>query len=787
MSSPAGSSRAGIAGVPQHSLSPCPARVGRGCGPVPGRGAVARLSGLVSLVAVLLAQGAALLVPTGVAGQGWIEPLPPRPLPFPRPPVVVSPIEKLRTHVTVRIEGRVAHVEVEEWFRNNGGGLGEGDYSYPLPAGAVFASYSLYQGEQELRGEMMDAAQARSIYESIVRAQRDPALIELIGKGLLRARVFPIEAGQTRRITLRYTQVLPRAGDALELQYAAGTRHGRRAPDSGAVPLEFVVHVEEGNAFRDAFSPTHAVTSERRGGRLTIRPRQSLAGDFALFLPLAERAVGVTLAAHRAPGEDGYFMLTLSPGEVAATREPRDVTVVVDVSGSMSGEKMEQARRALHQLTGTLDGDDRVRLIAFSSQVRRWREDWASATRENMSAAARWIDDLRADGGTNIHDALLAAFEAESPASRLPLVVFMTDGLPTVGETAVDRITAMAESRRGRARVFALGVGYDVNTTLLDQLSVAARGSTQYVRPSEDVEQVVALLARRVSHPVLTDLRLRVAGVTVKDVYPRELPDLFAGEDLVVFGRYTGGGEARVEVTGRRGGRAEQFGTAFRFRTADASHGYLGTLWASRHMGDLDRRIRSAQADGASASQVQALVDELRDTALRYGLLSEYTAYLVQEPGVVAAGAARARPMAPSFAVTGEAAVARADEARRSREVATVADMQAAQGRTQLRLDAVVGKAGAGSTRTVGGRTFVHADGVWLDAAHGGQTVEQVEPFSPAYFALLRALPELVPVLRELDAVLVAGGSLSLRVAPGGRSTLDAAEVGRIVAAFRRR
>src|SRR5690606_38333935 len=191
---------------------------------------------------------------------------------------------------------------------------------------------------------------------------------------------------------------------------------------------------------------------------------------------------------------------------------------VVDVSGSMSGDKMDQAQRAVNQLLGTLGADDRIRLVAFSNRVRPWREGWTPATRAEIAEARRWIDQLRADGGTNIHDALAAAFDAESPAARLPIVIFMTDGLPTNGETRPDRIAAMAESRRGRARVFAFGVGYDVNTALLDQLSAAARGTTQYVRPNENVEDAVSVLSAKVRHPVLTDLSLGDGSVELDEV-----------------------------------------------------------------------------------------------------------------------------------------------------------------------------------------------------------------------------------------------------------------------------
>jgi Ca-activated chloride channel homolog len=748
-----------------------------------------------------------LVIPGAAHAQGWVEPRPGTALPQ------SWGIEKLRTSVSVRVVDRVATVEVEEWFRNNGGGLGEGDYVYPLPGDAVFTGYSLYQGDQELRGEMMDADRARSIYESIVRAQRDPALIELIGRGMVRARVFPIEPGQTRRITLRYTQVLDGAGDALHFRYAAGIRHTRvrreqvtplplplpvpvpvPVPPIGgaAAPLTFTLTVEDGARFRDAFSPTHAVRVQREGTRMVVRPRSEIAGDFAVFLPYAERSVGIGVATHRPAGEDGYFMLTLTPGEVAESRVSRDMTIVVDVSGSMSGEKMEQARRALHQLLGTLTPADRFRMISFSSRVMPWRGEWTAATRAELRVAGQWVDELRAEGGTDIHGALEAAFRAESPAARLPMVIFLTDGLPTNGETRTDRIVAMAESRRGHARIFVFGVGYDVNTNLLDLLSGATRGTTQYVRPDESVEEAVSLLAAKIRHPVLTDLTLERGPVRLKEVYPRELPDLFAGEELVVFGRYDGAGQGAVVVTGRRGTSAERYTTQARFPQQERGSEYVSRLWAARRIGDLDRRIRSARADGATRQQVQELVDELRETALRYGLLSEHTAYLVEEPAVVVQGAGiqGRRPVAaaPPLAVTGASAVLQAEQARRALGAATVADVEAVQRLAAERLAFSMsrsdGRAAAG--RTVGGRTFTLRDGVWYDARHTDSLrVVTIEPYSPAYFALLRALPELAHVLRELDAVVIAGARVALRFAPDGRGTLAEPEVRRIAAEFR--
>src|SRR5262245_43434059 len=213
----------------------------------------------------ILAALCALATQAPVSAQGWIDPA---------RPVQDWGVVKLRTSVNVQVSGRVARVEVEEWFQNRGGvAMGESDYLYPLPGEAVFSNFSLFQGDQELRGETMDASRARGIYEEIVRKKRDPALIELAGHGLLRARVFPIAAGETRKITMRYTQMLPRAGDALQFRYSAGARNTQivpvvavrpvfdrtnvvspeqptRVPDRA--PLNFTLTVDNGREFRDA-------------------------------------------------------------------------------------------------------------------------------------------------------------------------------------------------------------------------------------------------------------------------------------------------------------------------------------------------------------------------------------------------------------------------------------------------------------------------------------------------------------------------------------------------------
>jgi Ca-activated chloride channel family protein len=705
-----------------------------------------------------------------LAAQGWIEPI--RPLP---PPMVArGAIEKVRSAVHVAVTGRIARVTVEEWFRNPGPLLDEASYLYPLPGEAVFSEFSLWQGDRELKGEPMDAAQARGVYEEIVRRKRDPALIELAGHGLLRARVFPIAPGETRKITLRYTQLLDRTGDAWRFRYVAGSGPGAAASRS------LRIEVDSAARFGDPFSPTHRLTSSRVGDRLELALADTGArGDLELFLPLARGLVGMSLITSQPAGEDGFFMLLLAPNAAAATQSVRrDLVAVLDVSGSMSGEKLDQARAALVQLLSTLRSSDRFRVISFGSGVRRYATGWTPAAGDNVRAAQEWVRHLDTDGGTNIAGALAEAFAEPPGESALGVVVFLTDGLPTVGETDPERIAEQAERGRGSFRVFAFGIGYDVNTYLLDRLTERARGVTEYIQPGGDIEQAVGALAAKVSAPVLTDLTLGADGVELYDLQPERLPDLFGGDELVVLGRYrgAGSGERSVTVGGRRSGREERFSTAARFGGEQPGADYIQQLWAARKAGALSREIR---LHGPNPE----MVSELKRLALRYGILTEYTSYLVQEPGMMAQRADEIRPMAPRDQA-GAGAVRRS-EAERKLASSYSLDAAVVAGAAADSLGAIE-RGRSGRSQRVGGRLFVWRNSTWVDVAHGDSLrVVRVAAFSDAYFALLRALPELRQAAALEPAVLVAGRRLSVEIEAGGKTTWADGELAALVRDFR--
>ena len=710
-----------------------------------------------------------LAVPTlPLAAQGWID--------LERPPGQIrlpSPLVRVGSSVRAVIEGRIARFEVQERFRNAGPVIAEGTYLYPLPGEAVFSDFSLFQGERELKGEMMAAEQARSIYEGIVRRLKDPALLTLVGHGLIRAQVFPVQPGETRTVTLRFTELLGREGDALRVRYAAG--------DRGEAPVSMSVEVRREAEFATPYSPTHQLSDERRDGTLRISVNPPVRGDVDLVLPFRRGLVGGTVLTHSEPGEDGFALLFLAPpaaGEAASVG--RDLTLVVDVSGSMSGEKMDQAKAALRQALDALRPRDRFRLIAFSSAVRQFREGFTPAGAPELAEARRFVDALDANGGTNLAGAVEAALAERGDAERLPMVLLLTDGLPSVGEQAPDRIAADAAAHIGRARIFTVGVGHDVNTYLLDRLAVDGRGSATYVSPGANVGDAVGSLLAKLSRPALVDLRIVDAPVRFQEQAPATLPDLFYGEELVVLARYRGEGSGPVVIEGTRDGRRERFTIESAFGRHEPGNSYIPPLWAARRVGELTRQIR---LEGSSPE----LVARVRELGLRYGILTEYTAYLVQEPGVVAAEPP-AVPMAGALSARRMTGARAFDQAKASANLSASASLQL----EELTVSGVmqrVQSAASGSTRQeirrAGGRLFAFRNGIWTDlAGRGSVKTKVIAPFSSAYFALVTARPSLKPALAVGTPILLAGRQLSLKVAEGGAAEWAPGELARFLQEF---
>jgi Ca-activated chloride channel family protein len=746
-------------------------------------------------------------------------------------------IQRTSSQVRVELADRVLRYQITETFRNRGGLIGEADYIFPMPAGAAFEALELEIDGELVSGETMPADRARQIYEDIVRRNRDPALVEYMGRGMLRTRIFPIQPNEEKRVVVRFQAVAEREGSALRVEYLRGSgprtvpvpiplphpvpmpmpRNGRvegdipqtdRAPqrdESGnLLTLVYTARDDYGRPY----SPTHELRVNDRGARREVTALGD-APQVTILLPVRRSSSAAVAMLPFAPGsEDGFALITVTPPAIAARATPRDLTFVVDVSGSMRGQKMEQARAAGRQMLASLGSQDRFRIIDFSTDVRTFGNGFTPATRRNIDEANRYLDDLRPDGSTNISGALEEALEAPADDARMPIVFFVTDGEPTVGERNADRIAALAARLRGRARVFTFGVGAAVNATLVEQLAVDGRGTAQFVRPDESVERSVSLVATRITTPIVTDVRVRAEGVRLTKMHPSLPADIFAGQDLVLFARYAGDGNGRIVVEGRTANGPVTWTEQVRFPDRERRNSFVARLWAAQRAGWLGAERRR---NGASPE----LDGELRELGTRYGIPTELSSYLVLEPGmqvaqrrqlgsspvsldqVVVTGTSAASPRIEkraskdrdaradnaSVPASAPAPMATAGSTReQSFELAKTAAAQRAV-TTLSAVDSVGADYASAGTRRVGVRTFSLVDGAWTDARYvNTMRTIRVKPYSAAYFALLERIDDLRAPFALMGTngtpgVIVAGRSVAVALASDGVETMNARDI----------
>ncbi len=586
-------------------------------------------------------------------------PFPP-PRPWPRP-VLNQDLQLMAQSARVDVTGAVAHTRLSQTFQNTTNNRIEGTYVFPLPEGAAVSGFAMTVNGKRVEAEILNGDRAREIYQGIVSKMRDPAILEFVDRNLIRAKIFPIEPRAEQKVELEYSESLK--ADAGSFRYVLPLR----LPVGGAAQSASVdVKITSPLGIRAVYSPTHAVDIKRDGNTARVSgewgwkypepqpvamrgdaPRGKDMGgadrDFVLYYTTATEKISVNLVTHQIGDDDGYFMLLAAPDAAVAPKEiaAKDAIFVVDTSGSMEGDKIEQARRALLTLLGNLNPDDRFNVITFSSDVRTFRDAPVAASKGNVEAAREFVKGIKAVGGTNINDALLEALKMLKNEGRPQQVVFMTDGQPTVGETSIEQIlknvrqanAAGAErDKRERdldtkSRLFVFGVGFDVNTRLLDTLAEDNRGASDYVLPQEDIEQKVGALYAKIAYPVLANPRLDWGGMKVYDVYPKRLPDLFKGTQVVVFGRYEGKAKtAKIQLIGDSMGREERIAGQGDWNDEDNRNDLLPRLWATRKVGYLidDARRSGRPVDGEVREEIIKL-------SKKYGIVTPFTAGLITE------------------------------------------------------------------------------------------------------------------------------------------------------------
>ncbi|HUG61144.1 MAG TPA: VWA domain-containing protein, partial [Methylomirabilota bacterium] len=459
----------------------------------------------------------------------------------------------------------------------------------------------------------------------------------------------------------------------------------------------------------------------------------------------------------------------------------REVTLVIDRSGSMAGEKLDQARAAALQVLEGLGPDEQFNIIVYNEAVEQFSQFPLLASRENILRARQYINGVRVSGGTNIHDALLAATRQAKREKSVPIVLFMTDGLPTIGVTSEQQIRkAVTDANVERRRIFTFGVGVDVNTPLLSRLADDSRATATYVLPEENVEVKVAAVFRRLTGPLLAYPQIEVtdaAGNTlpgaVTDLLPARLPDIFANDQVVLAGRYHERRPLRFRLSGDDGARRREFD--FAFEPGDARNPFVPRLWAMRKIAVLTEALRDLGADSALTGltgdqvrpddpRVKELVDEIVRLSTEHGILTEYTAVLARDGAVFGPQVRRDAEATENF--RSRAIISRSGTDAVNQELNLWAQKDAlCLNPLNKYLDAGLNEAEVRNVQQVADKAFYRRGSEWIDAAvasagpASAAPAEEVEVGSASFDALVDLL-----VANGQQGCLTLGNNLDLVV-----------------------
>ncbi|MFH1675553.1 MAG: VIT domain-containing protein [bacterium] len=720
------------------------------------------VTALISIIASFLTSS---FIPANAQGM-VIQPIPPDIWRPPIGPWPAQPITLDRETVEIKLDNQFAHVKTSQIFKNNTPTVLEGTWIFPVPRDANISNFSLWLDGKELSSETLPADQARSIYQQIVSSMRDPGLLEYMGDGMIRAHIYPIPANGTKQIDMEYDWLVPIDSGLMRLEFPLKL-DGYSIDTINTLAIS--VEINSPDSLGSIYSPTHEIDIKRDGANRAVvgfeKDYTRPTGDFVLYISRPVAPLGCNLLTHATGTGEGFFLALIAPeyNEKNVKVIPKDFVLVLDTSGSMSGNKIEQAKEALGFIFNNLNSDDRFSLITFSTDVRPYFKGWSEVSRANLDDVRDYVKGIEAGGSTNIDGAMAEALKYEPEKNRPMYVIFLTDGLPTAGETNTSKIVENTNAKNSElgARIFCFGVGDDVDYQFIDLLARENGGYTSSVGPDENLEQPLSDFYAKIKSPVITGIDIDISGTRIYDMLPDKMPDLFLGSQLVLCGRYNGTGDGMVRIAGMVGDKDVTYSYPVNFGT-DRGNDFIPRQWATRRVGYLMNQIRLY-------GENTEIVDEVIDLAKHYGIITPYTSMLVTEDetlppmlrnqidhmaydrggggggtGALGAGIAPAAPMAER----------QKSEALQQMESGEKKDFGNELGE---------------AVQYAGDKTFyVDADGVWVDSTYVEDDFDLVEIdyLSDEYFKLIDDNPDIKDYLAVADSLIVVFNDKAYKIVP---------------------
>lgn len=505
----------------------------------------------------------------------------------------------------------------------------EGQFVFPFPPNADPSSLGISINGRPLPSQKLSADAAIGFIQNLVLEQETPELLEFIGQDLYLLDLPSLATYSDVNIKMTYLEPLSEKDGLVEFIYPINLYQSNRIPIANVV---FDVEVESGFSLSNLYSPTHpieAVLSTVNKGVCRFEENNFLpTSDFVLQFSTATQDLEANMMSFKeVQTEEGYFQIEISPAIEMQSLEiiEKDITFVLDCSGSMVGEKMEQAKRALSFCVENLNKGDRFNIVTFSTKAESLYNQFRPYNEQALIDAKSYISLLKATGGTNMEKALHLALRTNKQPNRPNMVVFITDGKPTLGITKVEPLIGLIKKlNTSKAKIFTFGIGDDLNTRLLERIVEETKSYLTYIGTGENIELKVSSFYTKVSSPVLTDVSLQVEGIDASNISPEDIPDLYMGNPLIIYGKYQDEEKTRLTLSGNmKNGERRQFTYDLEFNET-STNDYIPPIWASR-------RIGAILVEMQENKETSKLKTELAVLARRYGILTPYTVHLVAE------------------------------------------------------------------------------------------------------------------------------------------------------------
>lgn len=722
---------------------------------------------------ILLTLSAITFFAIPALADGFIVPYHPHIIDYPS--IREVPNLSVKYHkVDVSIDNQIAKTKIDQVFLNEYNRDLEGTYIFPLSPDAMPDKFVLYSGTEKIEGKILDRDKARDIYERIVSQRRDPGILEYIGKNMFQARIFPIPGNGEKRVGLEYSEMLKSDNDVIRYVYPLNTEKFSTKP---LEKVEINIKIKSKEPIKSIYSPSHEIKVEKIDDHTAtvsfedkkVKPNT----DFTLYYTVSRDDIGLNLLTYNNGKEDGYFLLMAAPKVTTANKDiaKKNILFVIDVSGSMAGEKIEQAKGALEFCLNNLNSKDKFNIIAFTDDVQKYEDkDLLDANKNEIKKAVNYARKLTSLSGTNINEALLTGLKMLKNKKDPNIIFFLTDGEPTVGETNTPTILDNVKKANDNNRIFIFGVGFDVNIHFLDKMGLENKGVAEYVRPEENIEVKVSNLFSKVSNPILTDLTIDFGSKKVVDIFPRQYPDIFKGSQILVVGRYKKSGKITITLSGMVEGQKKTFSIQGYFPSAESTQNeFLPRLWAARKIGFLLDEIRLK-------GKIKELVEEVVRLSKKYGIITEYTAFLVEEdtdikapPGMLMKKADE-KLKAAGGVDKGSWAISQ------SRNIQGLQNQAAAP--QNVFLDTEGEKKQITQVQNISQRAFYQRKNTWIDGdVTESMPVIKIQKYSEAYFQLTRNFSDMNKYLSLSEDITFVWNKQAIQIGDEGKTTLTDQEI----------